>query len=285
MNVSDIKTLVCSGGGINGLAYVGVLRAFQEMDEVKVDAIACVSAGAIFALCYILKVDAKELDKQLIERDLQDFLNIKVNSLFTKFGLDTGSKIIVWLQELLESKGVKKDISLLDFYNLTQIHLMVYTTNLSTYERCVLDYITAPNLSVVKAIRMSMSVPFIFTTKKYKNQLYVDGALSDNFPLQLYPKESTLGIKITNTFCQEKSITSIENFSYSIVNCFFKNIEDLKTIQYTNNYINIVVDGVGAALDFNMEKNEKKRLVDLGYKTVVSFMSDKFKIITNNKSE
>ncbi|MDB4726518.1 patatin-like phospholipase family protein, partial [bacterium] len=46
-----------------------------------------------------------------------------------------------------------------------------------------LSYFTHPNLSVLKGIQMSCSIPFIFKAVPHNNNFYIDGCVSNSFPI------------------------------------------------------------------------------------------------------
>jgi NTE family protein len=47
-------------------------------------------------------------------------------------------------------------------------------------------YINNPDMSVIKAIRISISMPFVFIAPKIGSKLYVDGGVVENYPLNAY---------------------------------------------------------------------------------------------------
>ena len=63
---------------------------------------------------------------------------------------------------------------------------------------CYICHKTYPDLSLYKAIRMSISIPFYFTPVEYNGNLYVDGGCVDDFPLHKFKHkiDNVIGILI-----------------------------------------------------------------------------------------
>ena len=58
--------LVLGGGGVRGLAHVGILQALEE-EQVQVDGIVGTSAGAIIGAMYAHQPDAQQIKSQVLE--------------------------------------------------------------------------------------------------------------------------------------------------------------------------------------------------------------------------
>ena len=66
MNDTKIDTLILSGGGPSGIAYVGVFKALFENEIIKKDLsgikeIITVSVGIIFAIMCMIKLTDKQI--------------------------------------------------------------------------------------------------------------------------------------------------------------------------------------------------------------------------------
>jgi len=61
----------------------------------------------------------------------------------------------------------------------------MYATNINSeeLEKIDISHKTHPNLSLITALRMTMSFPLIFEPILYENNCYIDGGLVNNFPL------------------------------------------------------------------------------------------------------
>ena len=83
----EIDTLILSGGSIKGISFLGSINYLIENDIInfdKIKKIYCVSASVIFIISLILlKYDRKILEKDMINYDFSDILNINDISLKT----------------------------------------------------------------------------------------------------------------------------------------------------------------------------------------------------------
>lgn len=90
--------------------------------------------------------------------------------------------------------------TLITFKELNKlIHGKRYVCNASCHEDHSTLYMsvdTTPDLSVHQALRMSMALPCIFPAVTYCGKLYVDGGLLNNFILDQFPADSTVGFTL-----------------------------------------------------------------------------------------
>ena len=57
-----IKNLILSGGGIKGLSFIGLLKAFEELDLFKyIKLISCSSIGSLIGCFMVTKFSADEI--------------------------------------------------------------------------------------------------------------------------------------------------------------------------------------------------------------------------------
>jgi predicted acylesterase/phospholipase RssA len=102
---------------------------------------------------------------------------------------------------LLTAKGLANDITLAGLYAFNQIELHFYTTDVNAEQLVKVDlsHTTHPDLTIVQALHMSMAFPLAFTPVPYRESLYIDGGLLNNFPLNdclsTVPTENVLAFK------------------------------------------------------------------------------------------
>ena len=55
---------------------------------------------------------------------------------------------------------------------------------------------TYPEMQVLKAIRISTSIPFFYEPVNFEENLYVDGGIDNNFPIEIFDEnlDETLAI-------------------------------------------------------------------------------------------
>ena len=119
-------------------------------------------------------------------------------------GWYAADRFIPWLQTKLDSgpwKGGKRGFSqmtLAQFFVETQVDLSVVASDTTDGRLLVLNHRTAPGCPVVRAVRMSMSIPLVwdeviwdqgwgtYLGRDITGHAIVDGGLLSNFPIELF---------------------------------------------------------------------------------------------------
>lgn len=258
--------LVFGGGGVHGIAYLGVLKYLDEVQLLReIDRVAGTSAGAISALLtsfnlpfWMMKniVDTIDYEKMIEDREEEELLqlrdmteqlemifgNIHSSYRFMKhYGWHSTEYIYKWLQDVINEQfdqNLKKPpYTFRDFKNRS-IHktrqpfkdLYILGTNLNQKKSVVFSYETTPDIEVALAVRISMSIPFFFEAVKIENQVFVDGGVMQNYPIRIFDvngyNKDTLGMKIDPTN-KENEIDNIIDFTKNISLSFLKKEEDI----------------------------------------------------------
>jgi predicted acylesterase/phospholipase RssA len=84
-----------------------------------------------------------------------------------------------------------KDITFIELAKITGKNLVVCVSNLTKERSEFFSVDTMPQLSIVTAIRVSCCIPILFTPISINDDVFMDGGLYDNFPID-YFKNSTL---------------------------------------------------------------------------------------------
>jgi predicted acylesterase/phospholipase RssA len=123
-------------------------------------------------------------------------------SFIEKGGLYAGDEFIQWLTEKLDAKGLGQ-ATLAEMCEKTGKDLTVIASNTTRGEMMALNHRTAPDCPVVWAVRMSMSIPFLWQEVHWREEwgLYqgldikgstiVDGGVLSNFPIRLLVSRTT----------------------------------------------------------------------------------------------
>jgi NTE family protein len=284
-----IDTLLFSGGGMKGIAYIGVVKYFEELlrsDKVIFDIkeLCGVSIGSLFGLLYTIGYTYDELYKEVIDVDFLNLQKFKISNFISKYGLDNGNKIIDWLTELLVKKGFSKDTTMRELWIKTRINFRVVAADINTYSMVIFDYVNTPNLKVLKAIRMSTCIPLVFSSQYYNNTYYVDGSIINNYPIEIYENNlsTTLGCKLLSKreMCKDNLIDSFDSYLLNIINCFLINKEKQASSfdKYTEHTIGINAYQITNALNFNLSKSDVQSLIDMGYNSCSSYFCEKQEI-------
>ena len=171
VNNNNKTALVLEGGALRGLYTAGVLDVFMEND-IKIDVIFAVSAGALFGINYKSKQIGRALRYNL--KYAHDKRYMGLYSLFT-----TGD---IMNREFCFDKLVY-DLDPLDFetYNSSDVEFYAVVTNLETGQAEYIDIKDAKK--DMEYLRASGSMPFVSKPVEINGNKYLDGAVSDPIPL------------------------------------------------------------------------------------------------------
>lgn len=194
--------LVFSGGGVRAVAYAGAVEVLAgAIDLETVHRVAGASAGSLAAVLVALGVPPPHITKWLIEAPYASFADGswgapgEVGRLMRHYGLHPGDTLGAFVRErvaaataLLGSERPDLTFAELDALAIdgTCASLFVIATNLSRQSAAILCAETAPDLPVWKAVRMSMSIPGFFEPVSWSGELWVDGGVSWNYPIDLF---------------------------------------------------------------------------------------------------
>lgn len=189
----EYDTLVFGGGGAKGVAYYGALQVLNDIGLLEnVSRFAGTSAGAIMAYLLSLGLSPKEvyeLHKQMKTEWFMDAAGGKcclLPNLVTKLGWNPSKKTTKALTTVLRAKHGRDDITFLEMYQIFGAELCIVASNLSTMTVEYFHPKTTPDMSVIKAVRASMSIPFLMQPVTEGDHLYVDGGLICNFPVHAF---------------------------------------------------------------------------------------------------
>ncbi len=189
--------LVLSGGGVKGYAHLGVLRVLEK-ENIKIDYITGTSIGAFIGTMYSIGYSVDEIEKLLDDLNIGNFLeNVTDNtnlSLDKKESLKKYSVHLSFDNELNFSfpkglKGTGEEYLILkkllgkyeymDNFDNFPIPLRIVATNLNTGETKAFS-----RGDVAKVLIASMSIPSIFEPMKIDGEIYVDGLVTRNLPVE-----------------------------------------------------------------------------------------------------
>jgi hypothetical protein len=201
--MNKINTLCFSSGGINCASFLGALNYLINHDVIYMNNINTFigsSGGALIAYLLSINYTVDQIINFLFNNDLQFITNININNIFYKYSIYHSNKIIYVLKYLLISKLNKNDITFIELFNLTNNNLIINGTKINNnkIEEILFNKDNHPNMSILLALRISISIPIIFKPIYYKNNYYIDGGIINDFPYNYCNPETTLGFYVNN---------------------------------------------------------------------------------------
>ncbi|MFQ5614947.1 MAG: patatin-like phospholipase family protein [Anaerolineales bacterium] len=141
----------------------------------------------------------EQIDKRIMDALLKIAPYRQMFSFFERGGLYAGDNFLGWLKEKLNAGGRKLgSATLAGFHKKTGKDISLVASDTIGAEMLVLNHRTAPGVPVIWAVRMSMSIPFVWqevrwdpSWGKYRGRhiaghTIVDGGVLSNFPIDLF---------------------------------------------------------------------------------------------------
>jgi len=187
MTSINIKHLVLSGGGLLGISYIGLFKYFEEKEYIKnIQSITGCSAGAIFGSLLAIGYTYNELNSLVKSMIFKEYLTINVDSIlnFTNTkGFESGTNLNLFIRKCIKNKTGNENITFSQIQEKYNIKLQIGVTNLTKNKFELLNNTTSPELPIHKAISASVAIPFIFEPIVINNDIYCDGGVLDNLPI------------------------------------------------------------------------------------------------------
>jgi len=267
-----INNLIFSSGGLRGIAFIGAYKYLYKkklLNNLKI--LSGCSAGSIMALLVNIGYDPDKLSKFIIDTNFEDLKDFNYINFIESYGIETGDKLMNHIKILLKDLNYEENITFKQLYELTNIKLFINTICINDYKVIYNSVDNSPDMEILLAIRMSISIPFIFKPVLYNEKYYVDGGLIDYVPIEMCNgnKDNTLIIELAN-FKLNNSISNFYDYAYHILSCMFYHL-NIKTINYSNyNYIRIDTDEFNNLL-IELNKGDKIKLINYGFKFMREF--------------
>jgi NTE family protein len=270
----NFKNLVFEGGGVKGIAYGGALEVLNSMNVLPgIQRIAGTSAGAINATLLALGYTSTDVAGIIAGTNFKDFedgnLISEVFGVTKKYGWYKGDKFKEWIGKYIKEKTGNADITFRQLAQQAQAkgfrQLYVVSTNLTRQQAMVFSHEADhfPDTSIKEAVRMSMSIPLYFQSVMKNNEVWVDGGVSWNYPVNLFDDTRY----VTQSQNAEKvAYNTNPGYVFNYETLGFR-LDSTKVIEYNKDnwksepvQINNIKDYAVGLVNFLMEMANKKHL-------------------------
>ena len=276
------KTLVLSGGGTKGILHLGAIYYLEENNLANFDTYIGTSVGSLIAGLLAVGYTAIDLFQFILHFDMKILKNFNLSNLLTGNGLDDGRVIMFVFKKLIEKKIGNSEITFKQLYDEHKKTLIICATCLNDGIPHYFNYKNNPNMPICLAVRMSMAIPYIFTSVSYNDLLFTDGGLVDNYPIEQTDNiNTTIGIYLNGTKKYTK-INNLEEFTLSIFSCLLIT-SGKNASKYKENTINIPTNDIGV-INFNMSKMERIVLFKIGHEHSKNY-TNKFKLLIDKEHD
>jgi len=265
--MDKIDTLVISGGGPSGIAYLGVFKGLYEKKIIRknlegIKEIISCSIGFLPAFLFSIS-DNYTMWTEIVESaNLSAIVNtddISLDKLLNGKGLFSNQLLYDICESILNNIYQKKTITLKELYDLTNIKL---TTKVYNITKRIVEYISHenyPELDVKLVAKMTTSIPLFFEPVEYNGCIYVDGGIRGSYPIEKCNSKNYLGLFIIGGMSLNES-TNIPLINQMIsIACD----QDLSYYKKDDRELRFEINN---GWDFDMTKEKRKEIIDKGYK-------------------
>lgn len=286
MNKHKIDTLILSGGGPSGISYIGIFKALinnniLQSDLLGIHEIITTSVGILFAYLILLKINPEIYEKIIMKFDILSVLNlddIQIDNLLVDLGLFSTDKIGAIIQSVTKNCLQCEDITLQELYDKIPIKLTVKVFNVTQKRTEYISYQTHPDLSIIILSQMTTAIPYFFKPVLYKNNLYVDGGLRGNFPIEACESDNYLGIFISGGIVNKNhdifKLFPILEFTHSLM----VDKDEMNFNKYKEGKQRILHIKIDQGLNFDLSIEDKKNIIQKGYdnteKHILNYMDN-----------
>lgn len=285
-----MENLVFEGGGILGAGFIGSIRYLEENDLLKnVKRVIGTSAGSMAATAVALNVNSYDLQSYMLE-DFNQFkdkdwgLFRNIYRFVRNSGLYKGDKMYEWFGKILKKHTGNADITFKEVFYRFDKELVITGTNLDKVKIVYFNKDDYPNMPVRKALRISMSIPYIFQSVKFDNDTWVDGGVLDNYPFWYFNNSSkTLGFKLMGEeekrddiiIYKDKDVNHIFDASFLIIQSLLKQLERTHVREDFWKKTITINTGNMSSIDFGLSKEKKLNLIELAFRTTQKYFEQK----------
>ncbi len=268
-------TCLFGGGAIRGMAYIGTIRALEELG-IEYDIIGGSSVGSIIAALVASGYKSYELENLFMKVNFDLFKDIHLG-IGKPFALSKGEIFLDWLNELLSKKNEKVRNKHIKFVDMDK-KLVIITTNITKFCSQEFSVSETPDFEVAQAIKISSSMPGLMAPYKHNDSYLVDGDLQKASPMWRLSETLNNSDSRILEFRLEGDYSKNEKSPISFINTIYSCVTDIATDFVTELYggndrydcIRINTGDIFFA-DFNLDKDERRKLIDLGYNQTMDY--------------
>jgi len=274
-------TLVLSGGSNKTILTLGALQCAVDnyiLEHIKI--YVGTSSGAIISYMLCIGYTPIELLVYLCTNQIFEALQ---NYSLVNLANGKGACSFNPLQEHLEKITIEKigylptlnDIK--EKYDKTLVCVTYnYTEQITEY----LSWENYPHLPCITALKMSANLPLVFDKFRYGDSFYIDGAVSDNFPVRY---ANNIGKKVIGIYLNgvqketQDTNESVLDYFYNLllIPIIISTNEQIDNVSSKTNIVTINHEFEFKFFNFNINTQTKLEMFSVGYTEMKNKIFDK----------
>lgn len=273
------SNLVLSGGAIKSVSLLGAIKYLEEKNLIKnFKNYIGTSGGAIILFFLLIGYSSNDIKNILLnELDFLTNLNIQnITNIYYELGIDNTKKNEKILRKYLYSKSNLESITFIEFCKKYGYNLIITGANITTQSLDYFSIDTFPDMDIIQALLITSCIPILYKPILFNDNLYIDGGIYSNFPLDYFEKyyNETIGISVITNYKKDNNniINYMSNILFSVMTKLsYDNIERNKD-KYNICYIDFedsVLNDINFSLDdleMKIDKNNVNKYYEIGYK-------------------
>ena len=275
-------TCIFGGGAVRGLAYVGAVKALNEL-KIRTDILAGSSVGSVAAALLAVGYNADEMKELFMKVNFELFKDIHFG-INKDFALSKGNIFTNWIREAIEKKYYGKNYQKgknppVTFDDI-KTNLVILTTDLNKFKPYEFSTFETPDFEIASAVRISCSMPGLMTPVEIGNKRLVDGDLLKGVPLWKLSKNLNTDNTRILEFRLEGEHLSGEGNAFEFLNSIYSCMTSISTdfimdtfgINDKYDYIKITTGDI-IVIDFNLSEKTRNKLIDTGYNDSMKYLT------------
>ena len=256
-----MKYLAIGPGAMGIYSFLGYIYKLKDkLDDVK--EISGASAGSMIGFLLSSGKDINEINNFLFKIDFKKYYKFSMKNFIKKYGFINLGAIKEEIIEFLGKNPTFKELN-------KKLIISVFNISFSRIEYISVD--THPDMHAIDAVLASMSIPFIFTSRKINSSYYIDGGLFERIPLDPFlgkPKEEVIGLQLDIRCYKDLKISNFKDYMFLI---YFNFVTKacLSHDKHLFNIIDLQQDENISLLDFKMTEETKMKLFFLGFNSML----------------
>ncbi len=281
--------LVLSGGGAKGLYHVGVIKALEE-NGIPIDYISGTSMGAIIGGLYASGMSAEQMVEEFLNPEVNQWLSGEIDpkneyyfkkmrrdaSMFTlRFDFknkEVNNRVAHVPANIISSSQI--DLAFVEYFSASSMMANNNFDNLFIPFRCAATDLSKRNTIIMrdgdlsKAIRASMSIPFLYSPVRADSVRLYDGGITNNFPWQVLKEDFKPDILIGSKSVEGLPDLEKNNLLDQVFSLFL-----LHTDYDLPGEDDIMIDRVFNDINM-MDFTKVQYIIDLGYSDAMAKMAE-----------
>jgi len=250
-----MEYLILGPASMGIFSMLGCLMQHEE-DLKHIKEISGSSAGAIIGACMAIEMPLKDILHGCLSVDLERCTKYRIHTLFKHYGLVDMNVVRDALVKLIGCSPTFRDLK-------KKLYISSYCLNRGRTEYFSID--THPDMLVVDAVCMSISIPFLSAANEYNCMYYMDGGIQERIPVTPFAyneQEKIFCVKLKSSESYFENINTFKEYLSILLSSILRVRADINTERFGKT---VEVDtGEYDLFSFAMSHEDKLRMFFMG---------------------